>query len=83
MTSSPTATPTRAATPSRATTTRTVNQGADPAVAPSDGSFIVACPWAYFEGALVPFEQATVSIATHSLHYGTAVFEGIRAYRQA
>jgi branched-chain amino acid aminotransferase len=48
----------------------------------NDGTTIVACEWAYFEGRFVPFEQATVSIATHSLHYGTAVFEGIRAYRQ-
>jgi branched-chain amino acid aminotransferase len=48
----------------------------------NDGSVIVPCAWAYFEGGFVPFEQATVSIATHSLHYGTAVFEGIRAYRQ-
>jgi branched-chain amino acid aminotransferase len=46
-----------------------------------DGSAIQPCMWAYFEGALVPFEQATVSIATHALNYGTAVFEGIRAYR--
>lgn len=38
--------------------------------------------WAYFEGAVVPIEQATVSIATHGLNYGTSVFEGIRAYRQ-
>lgn len=38
--------------------------------------------WAYFEGEIVPIAQATVSIATHALNYGTAVFEGIRAYRQ-
>lgn len=38
--------------------------------------------WAYFEGAIVPIGEATVSIATHALNYGTAVFEGIRAYRQ-
>jgi len=56
---------------------------AAPSPGATDGSVIVASPWAYFEGAFVPFEQATVSIATHSLHYGTAVFEGIRAYRQA
>jgi len=31
----------------------------------------------------VPFADANVSIATHALNYGTAVFEGIRAYRQA
>ncbi len=39
--------------------------------------------WAYFEGEIVPIGQATVSIATHAINYGTAVFEGIRAYRQA
>ena len=38
--------------------------------------------WAYFEGAMVPIEQANVSLATHALNYGTSVFEGIRAYRQ-
>jgi branched-chain amino acid aminotransferase len=37
---------------------------------------------AYFNGEIVPFESATVSIATHALQYGTAVFEGIRAYLQ-
>jgi branched-chain amino acid aminotransferase len=47
-----------------------------------DGTAITACAWAYFGGALVPFEEANVSIATHALNYGTAVFEGIRAYRQ-
>lgn len=39
--------------------------------------------WAYFEGAVVPVGEAKVSIATHTFNYGTAVFEGIRAYRQA
>ncbi len=34
----------------------------------------------YFNGDLVPQEQATVSVLTHALHYGTSVFEGIRAY---
>lgn len=36
--------------------------------------------YAYFEGAIVPMEQAKVSIATHAFNYGTACFEGIRAY---
>lgn len=31
-------------------------------------------------GALVPWEQAQVHILTHALHYGTGVFEGVRAY---
>ncbi len=36
--------------------------------------------FAYFQGSIVPFEQANVSIGTHALNYGTACFEGIRGY---
>jgi branched-chain amino acid aminotransferase len=36
--------------------------------------------YVYFGGRLVPLAEATVSIATHALHYGTGCFEGIRAY---
>jgi branched-chain amino acid aminotransferase len=49
----------------------------------SDGQRLAVGEWSYFEGRVVPFAQATVSIATHAFNYGTAVFEGIRAYRQA
>jgi len=35
-------------------------------------------PLAYFRGETVPISQANVSVMTHALHYGTAVFEGIR-----
>ena len=35
---------------------------------------------AFFEGKIVPFAEANVSIATHALNYGTAVFGGIRGY---
>jgi branched-chain amino acid aminotransferase len=38
--------------------------------------------FAYFEGEVVPIEAASASIATHAFNYGTAVFEGIRAYLQ-
>lgn len=34
----------------------------------------------WFDGRLVPQEEATVSVLTHALHYGTSVFEGTRAY---
>ena len=34
----------------------------------------------WFDGKLVPSNEAKVSVRTHALHYGTAVFEGIRAY---
>ncbi len=37
----------------------------------------------YFEGAFVPQRDAKVSVMTHSFMYGTAVFEGIRAYWNA
>ncbi|HXN00669.1 MAG TPA: branched-chain amino acid transaminase [Candidatus Dormibacteraeota bacterium] len=36
--------------------------------------------FAYFQGKIVPFAQANVSIGTHALNYGTACFEGIRGY---
>ncbi|MBM3947658.1 MAG: branched-chain amino acid transaminase [SAR202 cluster bacterium] len=32
----------------------------------------------FFRGRMVPLEEANVNIMTHALHYGTAVFEGIR-----
>ena len=34
--------------------------------------------WAFFRGRQVPIDEAKVGIQTHALHYGTAVFEGIR-----
>ena len=34
--------------------------------------------WAFFRGRQIPLGDATVGIQTHALHYGTAVFEGIR-----
>ena len=34
----------------------------------------------YFEGHFVPMRDAKVSIMTHAFMYGTATFEGIRAY---
>ena len=33
---------------------------------------------AFFRGKIVPVAEAKVSVMTHALHYGTAVFEGIR-----
>ena len=34
----------------------------------------------WYDGKLVPWRAATTHVLTHSLHYGLAVFEGIRAY---
>lgn len=36
----------------------------------------------WFDGKLVPFDQANVHVLSHTLHYGLGVFEGIRAYEQ-
>ncbi|MCE9500266.1 MAG: branched-chain amino acid transaminase [Leptospira sp.] len=36
--------------------------------------------YSYFEGKIVPDSEAKVSIQTHALQYGTAVFGGIRGY---
>lgn len=35
----------------------------------------------WFDGKMVPEAEAKVHVLTHALHYGTAVFEGIRAYK--
>ncbi len=35
------------------------------------------------DGEMVPWREATVHVLTHSLHYGLAAFEGVRAYRTA
>ena len=35
----------------------------------------------WHEGRLVAWEQATVHVLTHALHYGSSVFEGIRVYK--
>lgn len=36
--------------------------------------------YAFFEGNIVPFNDAKVSVATHALHYGTGAFGGLRGY---
>ena len=36
--------------------------------------------YAFFEGKIVPFGDAKVSIGTHALQYGTGAFAGVRGY---
>ncbi|MCP2506661.1 MAG: aminotransferase class IV, partial [Nitrosopumilus sp.] len=36
--------------------------------------------YVWFDGKYVLTEKAQVPITTHALHYGTSIFEGIRAY---
>ena len=37
-------------------------------------------PFAYFRKGIIPSSKASVSIASHSLQYGTTCFGGIRGY---
>jgi branched-chain amino acid aminotransferase len=39
-----------------------------------------ATEYIWMDGELVPWADAQVHVLTHGLHYGTGVFEGIRAY---
>ncbi len=39
--------------------------------------------WIWFNGEWVPWDKATVHVSVHALHYGSSVFEGIRAYATA
>ncbi len=48
-----------------------------PSAAAADDLDSLTC---YFQGGFVPMRDAKISIMTHAFMYGTAVFEGIRAY---
>jgi branched-chain amino acid aminotransferase len=41
---------------------------------------ITAAKYIWQNGKLVPWEKATVHVLAHALHYGSTVFEGVRAY---
>ena len=43
--------------------------------------FKAPAKYVWLDGEIVPWEKATVHVFTHALHYGTGVFEGIRAYK--
>src|SRR5882762_6978093 len=36
--------------------------------------------WVYFDGEFGRYHDIKLGLMTHALHYGTGVFEGIRAY---
>ncbi|MHB0876711.1 MAG: branched-chain amino acid transaminase [Anaerolineae bacterium] len=41
---------------------------------------VAASKYIWFNGELVPWADAKVHVLTHALHYGSSVFEGMRAY---
>lgn len=44
---------------------------------------MIESQFAWMNGKLIPFSQATTHISAFTLHYGVAAFEGIRCYRRA
>lgn len=34
----------------------------------------------WFDGKLIPWDEANVHVTTHALHYGSSILEGLRAY---
>ncbi|MDP7635773.1 MAG: branched chain amino acid aminotransferase, partial [Candidatus Latescibacteria bacterium] len=37
----------------------------------------------WFNGDLVPWDEAQIHVLSHVVHYGSSVFEGIRCYNTA
>ena len=62
------------------TQTRPTDAAAAVVAAPSPAVVDIESLTCYFEGQYVPMRDARISIMTHAFMYGTAVFEGIRAY---
>jgi branched-chain amino acid aminotransferase len=44
---------------------------------------ITTTPKIWMNGELVDWDKAQIHVLTHTLHYGTGVFEGVRAYETA
>jgi branched-chain amino acid aminotransferase len=38
------------------------------------------CNLIWYNGNVVPFQDATTHVMSHVLHYGSGVFEGIKCY---
>jgi branched-chain amino acid aminotransferase len=41
---------------------------------------MIPTQYVWFNGELVPWQNATVHVMTHAIHYGSSIFEGLRAY---
>ena len=57
-----------------------LKQETDPHAAPAATTTEL---WAFFRGEFVPLRDANINVMTHGFNYGTAVFEGVRAYWNA
>jgi branched-chain amino acid aminotransferase len=43
----------------------------------------IEADWIWMDGEMIPYNQATTHVLSHTLHYGFGVFEGIRSYQRA
>ena len=43
---------------------------------------MIESKYIWMDGKLINFENATVHLLSHTLHYGLGAFEGIRSYKQ-
>jgi branched-chain amino acid aminotransferase len=43
----------------------------------------IEADYVWMDGSFIPFNEATVPLMTHTLHYGYGAFEGIRAYQRS
>ena len=34
----------------------------------------------WFDGKIIPFKEGNIHVMSHCIHYGSAVFEGIKCY---
>ena len=41
---------------------------------------ITPTKWVWHDGRFIPWEEATLHVMSHVVHYGSSVFEGIRCY---
>jgi branched-chain amino acid aminotransferase len=61
--------------------TAAAKDAVSPAPGPASGGDVgIRCGLIWMDGKLVPQAEAQVSVLAHALHYGTSVFEGLRAY---
>src|SRR5688572_858341 len=63
-----------------------MRQGSLSALRPQTNTIMAAAQfpktdWIWYNGDFIPWESATLHVMSHVVHYGSAVFEGIRCYK--
>ena len=64
----------------RGTTLPPASAGFSEEISLKDVFIMETTEFIWFDGKMVPWQDAKVHVLTHALHYGDSVFEGIRAY---